>query len=262
MRCRRTSTLPSPSSASRGFARRAWAPAGHLKPRGIVAVEEVVVPLRVAAELRVVALRGERERGAALPAPDHLRAEQCLLLTVRGLRAEVLPVGRHLRVQLAEDDVGAVSAEHVRGRHRRQLAGLVGVAEDDLAGLERPLLRVRRRPAAAFDRGLADPVLEAERGPPGRELVAVLTPDHLDAVRAPAWARRAFSATASRRASVGREHREGDVDVGRAERLLPVLRAALADVARGASARAAIPSRNSGAKLSSEACGTPSAFSP
>ncbi len=28
------------------------------------------------------------------------------------------------------------------------------------------------------------------------------------------------------------------------------------------SARAAIPSRNSGAKLSSDACGTPSAFSP
>ena len=115
-----------------------------LEAAQIVAVAEVVVAARVGAELGIVPLRGERERRAALPAPDHLGAEQRLVLAARGLRAQVLPVRRHLRVQLAEDDVGAVAAEHVRRRHRRQLAGLVGVAEDDLAGLERPLLRVRR----------------------------------------------------------------------------------------------------------------------
>ena len=191
---------------------------------------------RVGAELGIVALGGERQRRAALPASDHLRAEQRLLLAARRLRAQVLPVGRDPRVQLAEDDVGAVAAEHLRGRHRRQLARLVRVAEDDLAGLERPLLRVRRRDAAAFDRRLADAVLEAEGGAPGRELVAVLAPDHLDAgqllVRAP---RPLGDRLEARR--VGREHRQRDVHVGRAERLLPVLRAALADVAELGRAR-------------------------
>ena len=57
------------------------------------------------------------------------------------------------------------------------------------------------------------------------------------------------------------EGRHGDVHVGAAQRLLPVLGAALADVPSTA-ARAAIPSRNSGAKLSSDACGTPSASRP
>ena len=108
-----------------------------LEAAQIVAVEEVVVALRVGAELGIVALGGERQRRAALPAADHLGAEQRLLLAARRLRAQVLPVGRDPRVQLAEDDVGAVAAEHLRGRHRRQLAGLVRVAEDDLAGLER-----------------------------------------------------------------------------------------------------------------------------
>ena len=181
MRCSRTSTLPSRvERVARVRAPRVGA-RGTLEAARVVGVEEGVVALRVGAELRVVALRRERQWSAALPAPDHLRAEQRLLLAARGLRAEVLPVGRHLRVQLAEHDVGAVAAEHLGRRHRRQLAGLVRVAEDDLAGLERPLLRVRWRPAAALDRRLADPVLEAEGRAPGRELVAVLAPDHLDA---------------------------------------------------------------------------------
>jgi hypothetical protein len=37
------------------------------------------------------------------------------------------------------------------------------------------------RGCRSLDRRLADPVLEAELGAPGRELVAVLAPDHLDA---------------------------------------------------------------------------------
>ena len=92
-----------------------------LEATQIVPVAEVVVALRVGAERGVVLLRGQRERRAALPAPDHLGAEQRLLLAARGSRAEVLPVGGDARVQLPEDDVGAVAAEHLRGRHRRQL---------------------------------------------------------------------------------------------------------------------------------------------
>ena len=150
-----------------------------LEPARVVGEEEVVVAPGIGAELGVVAVRCEGERSTALPAPDHLRAEELLLLTARRPVAQVASVGRHLRVQLAEDDVRAVAAQDLRRRHRRQLTGLVGVAQDDLAGLEGSLPGTRGGPPASFDRGLADAVLEAEGGPSGGELVAVLTPDHL-----------------------------------------------------------------------------------
>ena len=110
-----------------------------LEAAQVVAVAEVVVALRVGAERRVVALGSERQRRAALPASDHLGAEQRLLFAARGPGAQVLPVGGDPRVQLAEDDVGAVATEHIGRRHRRQAPRLVGVAEDELAGLDRPL---------------------------------------------------------------------------------------------------------------------------
>ena len=147
----------------------------------VVAVPEVVVALRVGAELGVVTVRGEGKGGAALPAAHHLRAQQLFLGCTDGGRAQVLAVGRDPGVQLAEHHVGAVAAQVRWRRHRRQLARLVGVAQDDLAGLDRLFARVGRRPAAALDAGLADPVLEPERGAPGRQLVAVLAPDQLDA---------------------------------------------------------------------------------
>ena len=92
------------------------------------------------------------------------------------------------------------------------------------------------RDAAPFDRGLADAVLEAERGASGRELVAVLTPDHLHAGQP--FVR--FASPLGERLQggrVGREHRERDVHLGRPEWLLPMLGAALADVAELGRAR-------------------------
>ena len=116
--------------------------------------------------------------------------------------------------------------------------------------------------AAALDRGLADAVLEAERGAPGRELVAVLAPDQLDPGRARAWARRACSATASSALGVGGEHGDGDVHVaacraaspsgrGRSRRRRPGRR-------RGPPCPAGTPARSCPAT----SCGTPSAFRP
>jgi hypothetical protein len=46
-----------------------------LESAQVFAVDEVVVALRVRAELRVVAFGAERKRSAALPATDQLRAE-------------------------------------------------------------------------------------------------------------------------------------------------------------------------------------------
>ena len=99
-------------------------------------------------------------------------------------------------------------------------------------GLERPLLRVRRRPAAALDRRLADPVLEAEGRPPGRQLVAVLAPDQLDAGELLRGRGAPARRTASSRAASGESAARATWTSRRAERLLPVLGAALADVAQ------------------------------
>ena len=50
-----------------------------LEAARIIAEEEVVVAPGIAPELRVVGVGRDRERRAALPAPDHLRPEQVLL---------------------------------------------------------------------------------------------------------------------------------------------------------------------------------------
>jgi hypothetical protein len=152
-----------------------------LEAAQVVAVEKVVVALRVGTDLGVVVLGSEHQRRPALPAADHLRPQQRLLVAARRLGAQVLTIGGDPRVQFPEDDVRPVAAEHLGHRHRRQLSRLVGVAEDDLSGLDRPLLRVRGRDAAPLDRRLSDPILETEGGAPSRELIADLTPHDLDA---------------------------------------------------------------------------------
>ena len=137
-----------------------------LEAAGVVGKKEVVVAAWVAPDLRIIVVGREGERCATLPAPNHLRSEECLVLAVRCLGAEVAPVRCDLGVQLSEHDVGAVAAQHLRVGHRRQLAGLVGIAQNDLAGLEWSLTSIRGRPATPLDRRLADPVLETEGGPP------------------------------------------------------------------------------------------------
>ena len=175
---------------------------------------------------------GERTNGAPLcQRPTILAPSSASSSRLAALLAQIAPVGGDAGVQLAEDDVGAVPAEHVRARHRRQAPGLVRVAEDDLARLERRLAGVRAGDAAALDGGLSDPVLEAEGGPSCGQLVAVLTPDHLDPGEL--FVRRARALEHRfQPGCVRRQRGERHVDVGGPERLLPVGRAALADVAQ------------------------------
>jgi hypothetical protein len=117
-----------------------------------------------------------------------------------------------------------------RGRHRRQASRLVWVAEDELARLDGSLPRVRAGDAAALHRRLADPVLEAEGGAPRRELVAVLAPDHLNSRQLLVGAACPLDHGRQPR-GVGRQRRQRDVDIGGSERLLPIGRAAVADIA-------------------------------
>ena len=81
----------------------------------IIAVAEAVVAAWVRAETGIVVLGAERERRAALPAADHLRAEQRLVLAARRFGAEVLPVGGDPGVKFPENQVGAVAARGPRG---------------------------------------------------------------------------------------------------------------------------------------------------
>ena len=114
---------------------------------------------RVGAEVRVVAIRAERQRCAARPPSDDLGGEQLLLVLRASAGPDALPEGPDAGVELAEHDVGTVAAEDVRIGQRGDGARLVGVAEDELARPQRRLVRVGPRHAAPLDRGSLMPSL-------------------------------------------------------------------------------------------------------
>ena len=143
----------------------------------VVAVHEGVVARGVGAQLGVVLVRGQGQRRAAGPAPDELGREQLLLGRVGGVLVQVAAEGGDALVQLAEGHVGAVAAEHVRLRDRGQVAVLVLVAEDELTGPQRCLVRVAAEDAGALYGRLADAVLEPELLAPVRGHVHVQRPD-------------------------------------------------------------------------------------
>ena len=82
---------------------------------------------------------------------------------------KVLPVGGHPGMKFPESQVGAVAAEDLGGRHRPHASGLVWVAEEELACLDRPLVRVGagvlQPPSTAC---LSHSVLKAQGRPSGR----------------------------------------------------------------------------------------------
>ena len=174
---------------------------------------------------------GASESGAPrAPAADELGRQQFLVGGAGGALAHVLAEGGHARVQLAHDHKGAVATQHLGLRDGQRVAGLVLVAEHELADLERRLVRVGTDDAAALDRRLADAILEAERLALVGQRVDILAPEQLDAGQ---LAQGCASALNQRLEAlgVGREGQQHDVNVGGAERRLPVLGRVLADVA-------------------------------
>ena len=165
-------------------------------------------------------------------------------------------------MQLAEDHVGAVAAQHLGLRHRGHVAGLVLVAQDELAGLERRLVRVGAEDAGALDGRVADAVLEAEhvRGRP--------------AARARPAARSGATPGRSRSGVAG--ERNSGLQAGRCPGASAATTrwtscepsggsqcsGAFSPTSPSSAARAAMPCWNSGGKLASDSSGTPSALSP
>lgn len=108
-------------------------------------------------------------------------------------------------------------------------------------------MRVRGGPAASFDSRLADAVLEAERRPSRRELVAVLAPDELDPGQL-GMGSAGLVGDSPEPVLVRGEHRDGDVDVGAAQGFLPMVGTTLTDVTQDLG-----PSRHALPKLGDEA---------
>ena len=195
----------------------------------VVAEHEGVVAVRVGAQLRVVLVRREGKRRPARPAPDDLGAQPLLLAGVLGVLMQVLAPGGRARVQLAEDDVGAVAAEHLRLRDGGHGVGLVLVPQHELARLERLFVRVGAGDAAARHGRMADAVGEPERVAQVRRHVHVQLPDGHDAGQVA----QGVAGVVERGLQAGIVPREPDhheMDVRRPERLLPVLRRALPHV--------------------------------
>ena len=110
----------------------------------------------------------KRQRRPTLPAPHHLCGEKLFLAGARGVCLHELAERCHALVQLAKRDVGAVASQHVRLRHRREVAGLVAVAQEEFARFYGVLLRICPGNAAPFDCGMAYAVFKSERFPFGR----------------------------------------------------------------------------------------------
>src|SRR5262249_21068394 len=142
---------------------------------------EVVVAAWVGAELGIVAMGADRQGSAAAPSAHHLRREELFRFWAARHLLQVSPELRHPLVELAEDDIRPIAAEHVGVRHRRKAARLVGVAEDELAGLEGLFARIRAGKVAPLDGGIADSIPEAELLPARCQRAAVLPPDCFDA---------------------------------------------------------------------------------
>lgn len=185
--------------------------------------------MRIGRQLRVIVLRRQRQRRSAGPASDHLRRQECLLLGAGAVRAQVPAPGRHVGADLAYGRVGSIAPQHVGTGHGRQAAGFVGVAEDELARFDGDFLRVGTGQPDALDVRVADAVTEAEGGAPGRQLVDVLLPDHLDTGRVLVGDTGPLQLLVQLR-RIGRQGAQRDMNLARSERCLPVGRSTLAHI--------------------------------
>ena len=131
---------------------------GHLPAIGIGGVGEVVVAKGVGTERRVVVVGRKRQRSAARPAAHELRRQKLPILISLGVRTQEAVERPDSRLVFAQPDVCAVPSKDIRLRRGQGYAGLAGIAQDELAGLDGSALAGQRLDAAALDRGLTDRV--------------------------------------------------------------------------------------------------------
>ena len=122
-----------------------------LEAARVVAEHEGVVAFGVGPNFRIVLVRSQCQRRATGPTPDNLGRQPLLLGAVLSVLAQVLSEGGYARVELAEDCVGAVAAQHIGLRYWGYVMDLVLVPQDELAGLERHFVRIGAGNASTLD---------------------------------------------------------------------------------------------------------------
>ena len=119
--------------------------------------------LRIGAEVGIVVIVRQRQGCAGAPAPEHLGGKALAFLRRVAMCLEEGVEATDPAVILAHYDEGAVPSENRRLGHAERLAVLALIAEDEFAGLDRPLLAWQRINAAALHCGLGDRIPETER---------------------------------------------------------------------------------------------------
>ena len=199
------------------------APERRLESAHVVRVVEVVVSPRVCAQGSVVALRRQGQRGAAPPPADQLGGEQLPLFLGTAMGPEEPIEGADPGLILAKAHIGAVAAEDLRLRHRQGNAGLTGISQDELAGLDQRSLAGQRLGAAALDRRLVDAVFVTQGIQVSGLKAEVLHPQNADARKTLVL----FAGDLERAAPLFlgiAERAHPDVDLAGAERRIPILR--------------------------------------
>jgi hypothetical protein len=121
----------------------------HLPAMRVVRVIEVTVALRVGAELWVIDVRSERQRGSTAPAADQLRSKQLAFFLGVSIRPKESIERTYTRLIFAEAYIGAVTAEDIGLRDRDGNSGLPRISKNELACLDRPSLARQRLPSIA-----------------------------------------------------------------------------------------------------------------
>ncbi len=128
-------------------------PTGHPIPVRIrLGVGEIVRPLEVGAERGVFVVRRERERRAAAPAPHQFGGDELLRLVRVALRPEEFAESADVLLEPQIGHEAAVARQFLRLRDLRDGAAFVGIAEKELARLDRRSRARRGRGANSFDR--------------------------------------------------------------------------------------------------------------
>ena len=143
-------------------------PAAMGAQRGRIAVRihffviEVVVPLRVGAELRIIRLGCQYQRRAAAPPAHELCGDEFPLLGRLPLAAEEFAKRAHVLLQAAVCHETAVAGENLGLRQIGRGAVFIRIAEDELARLQRCAGTRRGHIARPFDDRLREPVTVPE----------------------------------------------------------------------------------------------------
>src|SRR4051812_4304539 len=118
--------------------------------------------MRVGAQLRIVVHRTKCQRCTTAPSSHHFRREQFLVVRVCRVRLQVSPEFRDALMKLAENNVRAVATQKL-GLHFLDGTRLIGITNDELAGFERLLLRIRSRNSTSFNCRMAYAIAESKR---------------------------------------------------------------------------------------------------